>query len=175
MAWRRSGKSGRTAVCGVLAAGSLALLWLACLAPSGRLGLTAAAGLFPMAAVLAGGRTAGYLCWAAAGLLGLVLLPDKGIGALFCVFFGVYPVIKSRLESLNRVLEWTGKLAFFNVTLVFCCRVLEGVFRVPILLPWDWGWALHAAGSGVFIVYDLGLSQLAVRLWSRTRRRQDHW
>ena len=173
MARGRTGRSGRVAVCGVLAAGSLALLWLACLAPSGRLGLTAAAGLFPMAAVLAGGRAAGYLCWAAAGLLGLVLLPDKGIGALFCVFFGVYPVLKSRLESLNHVLEWTGKLAFFNLILAFCRWGLEGLLHVPVPLPWDWSWILHAAGSGVFTVYDLGLSQLIARLQRRAGKRQN--
>ena len=45
--------SRRTAVAGVLAAGSLAVLWLACMVPSGRIGLTGAAGLFPVAAVLA--------------------------------------------------------------------------------------------------------------------------
>ena len=59
---------------GVLAAGSLAVLWLACMVPSGRIGLTGAAGLFPVAAVLAAGRAAGYLCWAASALLGLFLL-----------------------------------------------------------------------------------------------------
>ena len=35
-----------TALGGILAAGSLALLWLACVVPSGRIGLAAAAGLF---------------------------------------------------------------------------------------------------------------------------------
>ena len=34
--------SRRTAVAGVLAAGSLAVLWLACMVPSGRIGLTGA-------------------------------------------------------------------------------------------------------------------------------------
>ena len=62
-----SSKSRSIAVAGVLAAGSLAILWLACVVPSGRLGVTAAAGLFPVAGVLAAGRMAGYLCWAAGG------------------------------------------------------------------------------------------------------------
>ena len=57
-----AGPDGRKSACmalgGVLAAGSLVLLWLACAVPSGRLGLTAAAGLFPMAASLYAGRAA---------------------------------------------------------------------------------------------------------------------
>ena len=78
------------------------MLWLACIAPSGRLGLTAVGGLFPMAATLAAGRVAGYLCWGAASLLGLFLLPDKGVALLFLMFFGLYPVVKERVESLRK-------------------------------------------------------------------------
>lgn len=59
MAGRFSSKAGRTALGGVLAAGSLAVLWLACITPTGRLGVTAAAGLFPISAVLLAGRGSG--------------------------------------------------------------------------------------------------------------------
>ena len=104
--------SRRTAVAGVLAAGSLAVLWLACMVPSGRIGLTGAAGLFPVAAVLAAGRAAGYLCWAASALLGLFLLPDKGVALLYLIFLGLYPVVKNNIEGLRRLpLEWLCKLA----------------------------------------------------------------
>ena len=82
----RRTKTSLVSVGGVLAAGALVLLWLACMAPSGQLGLTAAGGLFPMAAAVAAGRGAGYLCWGAAGLLGLILLPDKGVALLFLLF-----------------------------------------------------------------------------------------
>ena len=57
-------RSSGIALGGVLAAGSLAVQWLACVTPSGKVGVTAAAGLFPVAAVLGAGRSAGYLCWA---------------------------------------------------------------------------------------------------------------
>ena len=49
-------KTWQVALGGVLAAGSLAVLWLACVVPSGQLGVTAVAGLFPVGAVLAAGR-----------------------------------------------------------------------------------------------------------------------
>lgn len=83
MAGRFSSKAGRTALGGVLAAGSLAVLWLACITPTGRLGVTAAAGLFPISAVLLAGRGAGLLCWAAASVLGLLILPDKGVALMY--------------------------------------------------------------------------------------------
>ena len=61
MAGRFDRNTRRTALGGVLAAGSLAVLWLACIAPTGSLGVTAVAGLFPMVAVVTSGRPAGFL------------------------------------------------------------------------------------------------------------------
>ena len=161
--------SGRTALGGVLAAGSLAILWLACLAPSGRMGLTAVAGLFPMAGVLAAGRGMGYLCWAAAGLLGLVLLPDKGVPVLYLIFLGIYPVIKSRIEAIRRrPVEWVLKLAFFNAALTIAWFVLRGLL-LPHLPPWlgGRGVLLCVLGNLVFLAYDFGLSKLIALLLTR--------
>ncbi len=113
MAGRFSSKAGRTALGGVLAAGSLAVLWLACITPTGRLGVTAAAGLFPISAVLLAGRGAGLLCWAAASVLGLLILPDKGVALMYLCFMGLYPVVKSRLEQCaSRPLAHSSKPSF---------------------------------------------------------------
>ena len=128
----RRTKTSLVSVGGVLAAGALVLLWLACMAPSGQLGLTAAGGLFPMAAAVAAGRGAGYLCWGAAGLLGLILLPDKGVALLFLLFLGLYPVVKGAIESLRRLpLEWALKLAFFNLALTLCWFCSGSCFSRP--------------------------------------------
>ena len=74
------------ALVGVLAALSLALLLLASFSPSGRMGIAAVAGLVNAAAVISGGLHSGFLCWAVAGILGLILSPDKGnkIGRASC-------------------------------------------------------------------------------------------
>ena len=163
------GRGGRTALGGVLAAGALVMLWLACIAPSGRVGLTAVGGLFPMVATLAGGRAAGYLCWGAAGLLGLVILPDKGVALLFLSFFGLYPVVKERIESLRRLpLEWALKLAYFNLVLTLGWFLLRGLF-----LPNPPGWLgentllAYGAGNVVFVIYDVGLSRLIALIGAR--------
>lgn len=170
-----SGRTGKTALGGVLAAGALVMLWMACIAPSGRLGLTAVGGLFPMAATLAAGRTAGYLCWGAASVLGLVLLPDKGVALLFLSFFGLYPVVKERVESLRKLpVEWVLKLAYFNIVLTLGWFVLRSLF-LPNPPPWLGENALlvYAAGNVVFVIYDVGLSRLIAmlraQLWSGRR------
>lgn len=167
-------KAGRTALASVLAAGSLVILWLACLAPSGRVGLTAAAGLFPMSGVLAGGPTVGYFCWIVSGLLGLILLPDKSIAFLYLIFLGLYPVVKSHIEGLRRQwLEWTCKLVCFNVALTLFWFLIQGLF--PISLPsWIEGktWLLYLLGNGVFVIYDIGLSKLIALLLFRFRKQR---
>ena len=165
-----------TALGGMMAAGSLAVLWLACVAPSGRLGLTAAAGLFPVAATLYAGRAAGYLCWAAASLLALLLLPDKGIALLFLAFLGLYPVVKGRVETIGRLaVEWGLKLSWFNLTFTLFWFAFQ-----KLLLPEAPGWLtgstllVYLAGNLIFAVYDIGLSRLITLLRARLFRARGH-
>ena len=75
---------------GVLTALSLVLLYLASVSPTGRLGLTAVAGVVPAAAVVSGGLGAGVLSYLAAGLLGLLLIPAKAAAILYLLFFGIW-------------------------------------------------------------------------------------
>ena len=157
-----------------MAAGSVALLWLACAAPSGRTGLTAAAGLFPVTATLYAGRRSGYLCWAASSLLGLILLPDKGVALLFAAFLGLYPVVKGRLETLERrAVEWGLKLSWFELTLTFFWFVLEDLFGAPEWLAGN-ALLLYGLGSVVFVIYDMGLSRLITLLRVRLSRVKGH-
>lgn len=114
---KRLTKTRQIALCGLTAAGSLALLWMACAVPSGRIGLTAAAGLFPMAAVLEGGRKAGLLSWGASSLLFFLLALTVGRSALHLLLFPELPAV-----------------------------------------------LVYLGGSAVFLAYDFGLSQMAVRL-----------
>ena len=168
----RGSKTWQMALGGVLAAASLAVLWLACLAPSGQVGVTAAAGLFPVGAVLAAGRGAGLLCWAAASLLGLLLLPNKGVALMYLVFFGLYPVVKSRLEQLkSRTAEWVGKLLALNAALTLLWAAFSRLF-LPALPGWMTGqvWILYLAGNIIFVLYDIALSRLIGGLTARLRR-----
>lgn len=156
-----------------MAAGSLAFLWGASLTPSGRLGLTAVAGLFPMAAVLSAGRGVGYLCWAASGLLGLVLLPNKEVPILYLIFLGLYPVVKEHIEALRRRgIEWCLKLGYFNLALTFVWIVLHSLF-LPSLPDWlrNNSLLLYGAGNLIFVLYDIGLSKLIALFRARLRFR----
>ena len=99
--------ASRVALVGVLAALSLIALYLSAVSPTARMGIVAIAGLFPAGAVVSAGLKAGFFCYGAAGLLGLLLVPDKANALLYLLFFGLWPMLKSLLERIPaRPLEW---------------------------------------------------------------------
>lgn len=167
---RFSKGASRTALGGVLAALSLVLLYISTLLPSGRIGMVAVAGLVPAAGVISGGLAAGFLCYGAAGLLGLLLLPDKGCALLYVIFFGLYPMIKSIIERLRKLpLELLLKLAFFNAVLAILLFGFSA-FLLPFLpellhspLP------IFLAGNAAFLLYDYGFSKLIAYYAARIR------
>ena len=129
-----------------------------------------------MAATLYAGRTAGCLCWAAASLLGLFMLPDKGVALLFLAFLGLYPVIKGRIETLDRrAVEWGLKLCWFEMTLTLFWFVFQELF-LPEAPAWLASNAVlvYVLGGVVFICYDIGLSQLITLLRTRLYRAKGH-
>lgn len=172
MQGRFSTLTGRMALGGILTAGSLAILWLACMVPSGQIGVTAVAGLFPVVMVLQVSRGAALLCWAATSLLALLLLPSKSIALLYLCFMGIYPILKSLLEmKVGRVAEWLGKLVFFNVVLFLLWHV-AGTLLLAQLPDWMTSETLllHGVGSVVFLAYDIALSRLIYGLSRRLRQ-----
>ena len=111
------GGAGRTALVGLLTGLSLISLYLAFLAPSGKLALVAVAGVFPAGAVVSASLAAGFFCYGATGILGLLLIPSKSVALLYLIFFGLWPMVKSLLEP--------------SVILPFCFRpgcLLPGLF-----------------------------------------------
>lgn len=158
----RYGKGGgRVALVGILAALSLIFLYLSAVSPAARIGIVAISGLFPAGAVVSAGLGAGFFCYGAAGLLGLLLLPAKANALLYLLFFGLWPMLKSLLEHLPaRSLEWVCKLAVFNGILSlfwFGLRALLLPFLPGYLQTW---WMVYAIGNAAFVIYDIGFSKL---------------
>lgn len=172
MAKRRGQESAKqVALVGMITALSLAFLYLATLSPAARLGVTAIAGVFPAGAVVSAGVGAGFFCYGATGILGLLLLPSKSCAILYLMFFGLWPMLKSLLEHLpNRGLEWVCKLLVFNGILTVLLLGLREVL-LPFLPPvLEQGWMIFAAGNVAFIIYDVGFSKLIGLYMTRVDR-----
>lgn len=159
---RRKGKAVQVAYPAILGALAVVLVYLACVAPTGQWGIVAAAGLLPAAAVISVSLKAGFLCWAGASVLALLLAPDKFCALLFAVLFGLYPMVKSLTERpRKKPLEYAGKLAFFNAA--FTALFLTMSAAVLGSLPGALGgsvWVLYLAANVVFLLYDFGFSRL---------------
>ena len=162
MASRRDqGSANRVALVGMLTALSLAFLYLSAVLPTARLGITAIAGVFPAGAVVSAGMGAGFFCYGATGILGLLLLPSKGSVVLYLLFFGLWPMLKSLLERIPvRPLEWLCKLAGFNAVLTLFWFGLHSLFLPFLPETLQAPWMVYAAGNAAFVIYDVGFSKL---------------
>lgn len=167
----RTPYAGKIALAALLAALSLVVLWGAELSPWGRMGLVAVAGLMPAAAVISAGPAAGGLCWGGTSILALLLLPDKGCGLLYLLFFGLYPLVKYAAEATRRrPLELAVKLAFFNAALTVFWFGLRAVFLWGLPQAEELGRLLYPAGNVVFLAYDYGFSKLIAFYVARVDR-----
>lgn len=156
----------------ILGALALILVYFGSIAPTGNWGIVAAAGLLPAAAVISVGLKAGLLCWAGVSLLAFLLVPDKFCVLLFGALFGLYPVMKSLIESLRRKpVEYLLKLVFFNAAFTLIYLTMTGA--VAASLPEALGgsvWILYGAANVVFLLYDYGFSKLIGLYISRVQR-----
>ena len=159
-------KSGKVALSGLLAAGGLAVMMLAGILPFWKSGFAALAGLFPIVGVLIAGRAVGYFCWFTVGILGIILLPDKGIALLYFLFLGLYPVLKGEIESFRRLpVEWILKFIFFNLIFSVFCVFFQYLFFSELSdLFLNRKSVLYFIGNGVFVCYDMLLSRIVAIL-----------
>ena len=173
MAERRKYRGGaaRTALVGLLTGLSLICLYLAFVAPSGKLGVVALAGIFPAGAVISAGLAAGFFCYAATGILGMFLIPSKSVALLYLIFFGLWPMLKSLLEKLpNLIAEWAGKLLVCNIALAVLWFGLKALFLPFLPGALSQTWMVFAAGNLGFVIYDIGFSKLIAFYAARVDR-----
>lgn len=155
----------------ILGALSLILVYAASVVPSGKWGIVAVAGLLPVAAVISTGRKAGALCWAGVSILSFILVPDKFCVLMYAVLFGLYPIVKSLIERLDRAVpEYLLKLVFFNAAFSVLLLTMKAAVLGSLPAALSAVWLLYAVGNIVFLVYDFGLSRLISLYIARIHR-----
>lgn len=156
----------------MIAALSVALLFLTGAFPSASLALPAVAGVLLVAVVLESGAKWAFLIYAAVCVLSVLLTPSKDAAFYYVVFFGYYPILKKFIESLrSRWLQWLLKLAAANV----CAAVAAAVSIQLFGLQLPWSQPLFLAGiwalvNVVFVVYDVAVTQLIIFYVRQLRR-----
>ncbi|MCI8497070.1 MAG: hypothetical protein HFE85_02305 [Clostridiales bacterium] len=160
--------SAKVALGGMIAALSVALMFLSSLFPFATYAIPAIAGMLLMVVCAQIGYRWAALIYAAVSVLSFLLVADREAALFYVLFFGYYPILKGLLEKQNwRVLEWILKFAVFNAGVIAAYFLSIYVLDIPddtIELFGPAGpWILLGAGNLVFILYDIALTQMFSR------------
>lgn len=162
-------KTKQLALCSMLTALGVVLLWTGALVEVLDLSAAALASLLIVFAMLEMGSRMAALLYAATALLALLFLPSRFPALLYAVFTGFYPILKALLERLPVWLSWIGKFVLFNGLLTLLSFLCTQVFALP-----DTGMELHILLylfiNPVFLLYDLALTRLISFYLFRLRR-----
>ena len=151
----RSRKTNRLALGGIFLALTVVSLFIASVVPGIELTFYALSSVFIGLMILETGIGGGLLVYAAAALLGFLLIPNKAAVVPFVFFFGIYAVIKCVAEKpQNKAAQMIIKVVFFAAVFCIAYLLFKGLFFGNIDLP-DWSFpALLIAGIAAFILYD---------------------
>ena len=123
--------------------------------PGIELTLFAVSSLFTAVMIIETGVKGGILMYAAAVILGLVIIPNKLAMIPYAFFFGYYGILKYYIEKLKgRYIQLIVKIIFFAVVLCAGLIGFKELLLGSIHLP-DYPVAvLIIAGIVMMVVYD---------------------
>ncbi len=161
-------KTGKIAMGGICTALAFIFMFGASFVPGIELTLFLISSLFTAVMVLETGAAGGLSVFAASGLLGLILVPNKMALIPYIICFGYYAVLKYYIEKIKSgILQMTLKVIYFAAVLFIGLFVLKSVFTAGVHMPdWPVG-GLFAAGLVMMILYDYILTFLIN--WYRRR------
>lgn len=160
-------KTSKVALCGVIAALSVVVLFLTGVVPVATIALPAVAGCFLIAVVAETDVRSGVAVYAIVSVLTALLVPDREATLFYIVFFGYYPALYGTLSRIrNSVARWAAKLLVFNAAAVLEALLAVWLLGIPLAEMLSFGWpfipVLLLLMNAVFILYDLALNGLIV-------------
>ncbi|MCR5151106.1 MAG: hypothetical protein K6B52_07760 [Clostridiales bacterium] len=165
----------KCALGGIIAALSLAVMICVALVPFMTYALPAAAGALLVIIVIEIGKKWAFAVYAAVALLGIFLVPDKEVAAMYLAFFGYYPILKSAIEGhTGKITGLLLKVAVFLVTMIASYWLLINLMGISIDETERFGvWAypiLLGMGAFAFVMYDFVLTKAVIIYLKKWRR-----
>lgn len=163
------------ALCGVLAALAVALLFLGGALPFASIACPVLASLVLIPVYAESGWKWGLVWYVTVALLGLLLAPDKETAILF-VFFGYYPMLRKWFGRIpSKALAWAVKLAYVNAAVLAAYALMIFVFRMEAIAQ-EYAQmqlylliALLLLANLSFVIYDLLIGRLEIYYHVRLR------
>lgn len=157
--------STRLAVCGIVTALSVVLLFLGGITFILAYTMPMLVGLFMIMLKRTFGASSAWITYAAVSALSFMLVADKECMLMYILFFGYYPIIQ---DSINKIkIKPAGvfvKLLIFNIMVFAVQLILVYVFGIPFLEEGEGKWLIilfAALMNLVFVFYDRILTSLA--------------
>ena len=144
----------------MLSALGVVLLFIGSLVEIVDISMAVIASLLCVVAVIEYGGGAPWLVYAVTAILSLILLPQKTPAAMYALFFGYYPIIKEKLEMLNKALAWVLKEIIFNVALAVMAVVSMILFTAYGAEPIPVYIVFAMLAEIAFPLYDVALTRL---------------
>ena len=131
---RKRGAAARMALCGVLAALAVALMFLGGTVPFASIACPVLASLVLIPVYCECGWKWGLLWYAAVAALAALLAPEKEAAVLF-VFFGYYPMLRKLIGRLRvRAAAWAVKLVYVNAAVFAAYGLMLYVFHLTAVM-----------------------------------------
>ena len=141
-------KTQTIALGGICLALTVVFIFAGSIVPGIELTMFAISSLFVAVMIMESGVRAGVILYAAALLLGFILVPNKLAMIPYAFFFGYYGILKFFIEKLkNAVLQVVIKAAFFAVVMCVGLLAFKELLLGAISLP-------DVAGILMMLVYD---------------------
>ena len=165
---KRDQQSWAVALCGMSVAVSVVLMLLGAIIPVAMFIAPAAGGIFIGAVALECGRRWAWTAYAAAALLGLLLVPDKETALFFAALLGYYPLVKPRFDRIRPApLRVGAKLLLCNGSVLVLYGLLFLLFpagqgsEALELAALALAGVTLAIGNAAFLLFDRALANLA--------------
>ena len=173
----------RMTVSAVLAAMGVALIFIGSLIQTLDLSMAALASFFCIFAVIEIKGAYPWLLYTVTGVLSVILMPQNMGGWFYLLFLGYYPILKAKIEKLNRTLSWAIKILIFNAALIICIYAASLIFYGGNMMQAVFGilggegWGIYAVagmyvfGNVVFVIYDIALTRLITYYFIKLKHR----
>lgn len=155
----------KLAFCSLVAALSVALMFLTGLIPVGTYAAPCMVGIFLCAVVIESGYAGGFAVYAVVSVLSFLISADKEAVLYYIGFLGLYPILKGLIERIRFIwLQYIIKLVFFNAAMIAIFYIGIFVLGIPkesfnlfgVYLPW----VFLVIGNAVFFIYDICATRL---------------
>ena len=121
--------SKKIALSGIITALGAVSLFLENIVPTGKIGFYVFAGFLLSIVIIECGLIYGWISFSAVSMLAVLIVPDKIAVTPYVLFFGIYSLIKSHIEKIDKnSVQWILKFLYFNLSLYILYMISDVVF-----------------------------------------------